>query len=162
MGTALSLRLCELKYLFQKNKRQLLLRVLLPVCKISDYSFLVPHVVCTNGRQYSIFKHNTIMANQEFVYVWGTLPNSSTQKLLLSFPSISDYVSMMMDVCIPDSMTNLQLMLKSTGGSTWWKGSYVSVYDAITSSVLLTTTLSIRESMTVPFPGSLLFSFFYI
>lgn len=162
MDTVQSLLLCELKCLFQRNKWQVLLRVLLPVFTFTNHSSLVPHVVCTNGRQYSIFKHNTIMANQEFVYVWGTLPNSSTQKLLLSFPSISDYVSMMMDVCIPDTMINLQLMLKSTGGSTWWKGSYVSVYDAITSSVLLTTTLSIRESMTLPFPGFLLFSFFYL
>lgn len=115
--------------------------------------FTLPHVVCTNGRQYSLFKHNTGLANQEFVYVWGTLPNSSTQKLLLSFPNSADFVSMMVDVCIPNTMTHLQLMLKSTGGGTWAQDSYVSVFDSITSSVLLTTSLTVRESMTLPFPG---------
>lgn len=109
--------------------------------------------MCTNGRQYSIFKHNTLLSNQEFVYVWGSSPSSTSSKLLLSFPSTSDYVSVMVDVCIPASMTNLQLMLKSTGGGVWSEDAYVCIFDYITSSLLLATTLTIRESMTIAFPG---------
>ena len=88
------------------------------------------------------------------MYIWGTVPTSGTKKLLLSMPSNTDFVSYMVDVCIPNQMENVQLMLKSIGGSRWGDESFVTIYDAITEATLLSTTLPEREGVTLPFPLS--------
>ena len=118
-------------------------------------NFLVPNIVCSTGKQYSLFKNNGAYSNQEYVYIWGTVPTTGTKKLLLSLPSNTDYVSYMVDVCIPNQMENVQLMLKSIGGGSWGDESYVTIFDSVTESTLLSTTLPEREGVTLPFPLSL-------
>lgn len=114
----------------------------------------VPRIVCSTGRQYSLFKNNGPFSSQEYVYIWGTVPSTGTRKLLLSLPSNTDFVSYMVDVCIPSQMENVQLMLKSIGGSSWGDESFVTVFDSITEATLLSTTLPDREGVTLPFPLS--------
>lgn len=114
---------------------------------------VVPHVVCSNGRQYSLFKHNTVQSNLESVAVWGYLPGTEIKKLLLSTPINTDYVSTMIDICVPHKLENLQFKMKSANGKSWSFGSYLTIFDFISNIGLLTTALTEPGEMTLSFPS---------
>lgn len=109
--------------------------------------------MCSNGKQYSLFKNNVAFANQEFVYIWGRNKENNAKRLLLSYPANVDYTSSMVDVCIPDTVKDVELVLKSSGGSTWSEGSYLTVFDCVKQTPLLSTTLSQPEEMVIAFPS---------
>ena len=100
--------------------------------------------MCSSGKQYSVFKNNMAFASQEFVYIWGRNKENNAKRLLLSY---------MVDICIPESMKDVELVLKSSGGSTWSEGAYLTLFDCVKQTPLLSTTLSQPEEMVLAFPS---------
>ena len=118
-----------------------------------DPFHLVPHVVCSNGRQYSIFKHNTIRSSLESAVIWGHLPGTEVRKQLLLIQGNTNGVSTMVDICVPQKLERLRLQLRSSNGSLWSLGSYLTVFDFTTHTPLLTTSLTEPKEQTLLFPG---------
>ena len=75
------------------------------------------------------------------------------KRLLLSYPTSVDYTSCMVDICIPESMKDVELVLKSSGGSTWSEGAFLTLFDCVKQTPLLSTTLSQPEEMVLAFPS---------
>lgn len=109
--------------------------------------------MCSSGKQYSVFKNNMAFASQEFVYIWGRNKENNAKRLLLSYPTSVDYTSCMVDICIPESMKDVELVLKSSGGSTWSEGAFLTLFDCVKQTPLLSTTLSQPEEMVLAFPS---------
>ena len=120
---------------------------------IGEFCHIVPHVVCSNGRQYSIFKHNTLHSSLESAVIWGHLPGTDVRKQLLLVQGNTNGVSTMVDICVPQKLERLRVQLRSSNGSLWSLGSYLTVFDFTTHTPLLTTALTEPKEQTLLFPG---------
>lgn len=115
-------------------------------------SCVVPQIDCESGSQYAIFKHNGMNADVESFSIWGVLPGGNSKKILLTSPVSSDYISIMLDFCIPNNLENVKLTMKSLSGEVWSPQSYLSLVNPLTHITLLTTTLTEEGGMTIDFP----------
>ena len=85
--------------------------------------------------------------------IWGHLPGTEVRKQLLLIQGNTNGVSTMVDICVPQKLERLRLQLRSSNGSLWSLGSYLTVFDFTTHTPLLTTSLTEPKEQTLLFPG---------